>query len=388
MTGLLFYHGSDPLDVYRSCDAMKVFVVAHKIATGGGQENVTKKIVIKTLQIGLKVHVICVSTDLQSTPNLRVTKIPIPTKPASLSFPLFILSTSCLLLFLKRRSDVSYSCGFTSLWKIDYLGIHFCMQAYQALKVPRQVYKSSLFRRFNMKVDGGIHLFLENLIPKRFKGTYLPISIGLANDIKKHWGVPSNRIHIIPNGTYLEGSNLSAKRSCESLSSKRLLFLGGDWGRKGLIKVIESLRYVDDWTLEVVGKGLSDNYKHLLTSWGLADRITFHGHRENVFDFIQDAQFLILPSYYEGLPISLLESITCGTPIIYTKINGSHEIFERWTPGVLLENNNMETLIQTLSHNYREEEMQNMHLDALKVALEMNFEYSLQEYIKLFIGKI
>lgn len=53
---------------------MKLFILSHKVSIGGGQQYVTKKIVEKCLQAGLKVHVICMETDLQPNSNLKLTK--------------------------------------------------------------------------------------------------------------------------------------------------------------------------------------------------------------------------------------------------------------------------------------------------------------------------
>lgn len=367
---------------------MKILFVAHRISKGGGQENVTRRIVNKALESGLRVHVICVSTDLQSSPKLRITKIHIPSKPAALSFPLFIIISSLLLLLHKRKEDIAYSCGFACFWGIDFIGIHFCMNAYRDLRISRHQYKASWIRRINIEIDIFMHMYLERYISSRFRGVYLPISKGLAYDINKFLRVPEDKILVIPNGTINEELESKTKTNINSLNSKRLLFLGGDWGRKGLFQLIKSLRIADKWALDVVGTGDIIEYSKLAKEWGMENRVTFHGYKADIRPFIQNAQFVILPSFYEGLPISLLESITYGTPIIYTRINGSEELFGRGNPGILIENNQLDSLLQVLLHDYNKNEMFQLCEESLKVAHELNFEKSLNKYLEVMAGEL
>jgi glycosyltransferase involved in cell wall biosynthesis len=367
---------------------MKLFIVSHKVAIGGGQEYVTKKIVDKCLQAGFKVHVICVETDLQPKSNLKLTKINLPKKPAALSFPLFVIVTSLLLAIFKRKSDISYSCGISSFWKIDFIGIHFCMSAFRSLNVTRQGYRASLMRRINMKIDCEIHVALERFAAKRFRGTYIPISKGLSSDLENFFEIPIKQIKVIPNGTTFVPVKFGRDGEIPSLRRRNLLFIGGDWGRKGLALLIESLSFVENWTLDVIGTGNIEDYRKLASEKGVDDRITFHGHKKDVTPFIRNSQFVILPSYYEGLPISLLEAISLGTPIIYTKINGSDELFGKFKPGILIDNNKIPTLVDTLRGSYHENTWRYMHNEAIKLAEEMDFENSLEKYVSLFRGAI
>lgn len=367
---------------------MKLFIISHKVAIGGGQEYVTKKIVEKCLHAGFKVHVFCMETDLEPRSNLKITKIHLPKKPAALSFPLFVIVSSLLLAIFKRKGDIAYSCGISSFWKIDFIGIHFCMSAFRSLNVTRQGYRPSLMRRINMKIDCEIHVALERFVAKRFRGIYIPISKGLSSDLENFFEIPIKQIKVIPNGTTFVPVKFGSDEGIPSLRSKNLLFIGGDWGRKGLALLIESLSFVENWTLDVIGTGNIEKYKKLASEKGVDNRITFHGHKKDVTPFIRNSQFVILPSFYEGLPISLLEAISLGTPIIYTKINGSDELFGKSKPGLLIDNNKIATLVDTLKGSYHENTWRYMHNEAIKLAQKMDFENSLEKYVSLFSGAI
>lgn len=367
---------------------MNIIIISHKVSFGGGQENVTKKVVEKCLKEGFKVRVLCLETDLKPRTNLKITKMYLPKKPASLSFPLFVLISSFLLLIYKRKNYLAYSCGISSLWKIDFIGVHFCMSAFKSLKVTREAYKTSLLRRINIKIDSEIHIALEKFVSKRFHGTFIPISQGLGRDIQEFLGVPIAQINVIPNGTTFPPVDFSVEEENSLIRNNKLVFIGGDWGRKGLALLIESLSFADKWTLNVVGEGNVEDYRQLAIERGVADRITFHGHQKNVTPFIKNSQFVILPSFYEGLPISLLEAISYGTPIIYTKINGSDELFGKYQPGLLIVGNTSDSIIEILKSKIHEKSWKLMHNEALKLAEEMDFEISLEKYICLFRDSI
>ncbi len=58
---------------------------------------------------------------------------------------------------------------------------------------------------------------------------------------------------------------------------------------------------------------------------GLMEKI-FAGNTDDVLSYYQKADLFVLPSLTEGLPLSLLEALSCGLPVIATAVGGSREI--------------------------------------------------------------
>ena len=50
--------------------------------------------------------------------------------------------------------------------------------------------------------------------------------------------------------------------------------------------------------------------------------VEIHGNKENVFSFLYKADLFLSTSLYEGLPISILEAMSIGLPIVASNVVG------------------------------------------------------------------
>ena len=60
------------------------------------------------------------------------------------------------------------------------------------------------------------------------------------------------------------------------------------------------------------------------------------GHRSDMPAVLGHAAVVVLPSYREGLPVSLLEAAACGKPIIATDVPGCREVVRHRVNGLLI----------------------------------------------------
>lgn len=71
------------------------------------------------------------------------------------------------------------------------------------------------------------------------------------------------------------------------------------------------------YKLLLVGSGEREQeYKRIVCERGLEDRVIFTGHRKDVSELLQAMDMFCLPSWFEGLPISLIEAQASGLPCI------------------------------------------------------------------------
>ena len=69
---------------------------------------------------------------------------------------------------------------------------------------------------------------------------------------------------------------------------------------------------------------------------GLADQVSLPGNLDNLQDVMQAADLLAMPSLWEGLPLTLLEAMACGLPIVGTSIPGLVDVVTDGQEGFLV----------------------------------------------------
>ena len=92
----------------------------------------------------------------------------------------------------------------------------------------------------------------------------------------------------------------------------------------------------------------------------LSDKIIFKGQVENPYSYFAKAKFLVLSSLHEGLPMVLLESLACGTPVIsFDCLSGPSEIIENEQNGLLVENQNFNQLKEAINFFHENDTLYN-----------------------------
>jgi glycosyltransferase involved in cell wall biosynthesis len=61
-------------------------------------------------------------------------------------------------------------------------------------------------------------------------------------------------------------------------------------------------------------------------SLGLEGGVRFLGYQSNVPDWLAAADITVLPSFWEGLPITAIECLAAGKPMVATSIDGTPEV--------------------------------------------------------------
>lgn len=98
---------------------------------------------------------------------------------------------------------------------------------------------------------------------------------------------------------------------------------------KGYGELAAAMRSVPDAELWVVGERLEsdrgDDMLALLREAGFGDRLRLLGYRHDVAAILAAADIFVLPSYFEGLPMSIIEAMLTGLPVIASDIDGPRE---------------------------------------------------------------
>lgn len=90
------------------------------------------------------------------------------------------------------------------------------------------------------------------------------------------------------------------------------------------------------WRLRLVGDGpLLEETKALASRLGIKDRVEFSGTRTDVAALLAQSDVFVLSSRFEGLPISILEAMRAGLPVVASDVGGVSELVDAET-GILV----------------------------------------------------
>ena len=83
------------------------------------------------------------------------------------------------------------------------------------------------------------------------------------------------------------------------------------------------------WHLSVIGDGDElDHLRDLAAKLGAENRVTWHGALANAGSLMAAFDAFVLSSHTEGTPITLLEAMNSGTPIVATDVGGVPDVVD------------------------------------------------------------
>lgn len=124
----------------------------------------------------------------------------------------------------------------------------------------------------------------------------------------------------------------------------RILYAGRLSGNKGLFTLLKCMKILNkncqDVKLDIIGRGfLKKELDHLIGKWDLKEEVHLRGCIEHskLKKEYKKSDVTVLPSTFEeNCPLTLLESISQGTPVITTNIGGQKELVKDKYNGFLI----------------------------------------------------
>jgi L-malate glycosyltransferase len=102
--------------------------------------------------------------------------------------------------------------------------------------------------------------------------------------------------------------------------------------------------------LNIVGTGPLEPYlQQEAHALGLGSRVRFLGFRADVWNYLAHLDALLLPSLHEGLPYTLLESMSLQTPIIASRVGGLAEVLRHGETGLLFSPGDVDQLAHLIA---------------------------------------
>ncbi len=210
-----------------------------------------------------------------------------------------------------------------------------------------------------------------------FIDRYIPVSDDLQRWLRQVVGVPDAKTLMIANGVDTERFHPSG------LASQRDEFVIGTVGRiqdvknqSGLIDAFILLREMlpghrDRLRLSIVGDGpLLGMITEKVRAAGLQDVVWLPGSRTDIAELMSGFDVFALPSIAEGTPVTILEAMACGLPVVASRVGGIPEVVEQQATGLLVPPSNASALAEALAVYVQDPQLAARHGAAGRVRVE------------------
>lgn len=155
----------------------------------------------------------------------------------------------------------------------------------------------------------------------------LALSTTQKEQIAKVHGIARDKIDIVGGGFDVERFYFREKKRAPPV---HLVYAGKLSNAKGVPMLLRAMELIGDANihLHLAGSGAGEENDHCLKLAGRLEQVTIHGAlaQEDLAELMRQSHIFILPSFFEGLPLVLLEALACGCRIICTGLDGCREL--------------------------------------------------------------
>lgn len=233
------------------------------------------------------------------------------------------------------------------------------------------------------------HNLLRRLVSP-FIDRIVPVSRDLRGWLIDVVGLPQRKLVLIDNGVDTERFRPATARE-----TNRDAFVIGTVGRlqdvkdqATLIKAFALLRAMlpdEELRLVLVGDGpLRPQLEAQVRAEGLEAIVEFAGPRSDVETAMRGFSLFALTSIAEGTPVTLLEAMACGLPVVATRVGGIPDLVQDGVAGTLVPARDPQALAQAFAAYVRDPLLARSHGAAGRARIEQ--KYSMQAMLAAYVG--
>ena len=189
------------------------------------------------------------------------------------------------------------------------------------------------------EAEGRLQKWLNTVYFKLGLSVPVALSPEVRNTIVSFYGLKEEQVPMIYNGVDL--GKCLPKKDYDLSNPAQLLHIGRfneQKNHKGLLDAFaQILKTCPGCCLELIGDGsLQEEIKQYADSLGLREKVFFLGSQTNVYPYLQDADIFLLPSIFEGMPMTIIEAMGTGLPVVASAVGGVPDMLEDGKSGMLV----------------------------------------------------
>jgi UDP-glucose:(heptosyl)LPS alpha-1,3-glucosyltransferase len=326
---------------------VRIGFITHGLGTQGGIESVVYHLAKETARRGHQVLVFTCRLPTQPVEGLQIIPVRVPRLPFALWQVAFAFASARAVK--KHQLDIVHA-HVNTFAPVD---VAVCHSVHSVGSKRVQALDPSFLRR-------AAH-YLKSVAPllnwlagvnyrRRGLGAAVATSRGIGMELLGLYPALAGRMSLIPNGfdpsrrrpaTPAKRRSLRKKMGLKS-GSRRLLFIGKEFHRKGLEPAIRALALLPPQVgLWVIGDNVdsvpTSFYTGLATQLGVAGRVEFLGHQSELLPWYQAADAFVFPTLYEAFAMVSIEAMACGLPLLACETNGIEDLLRPGHNGAYVE---------------------------------------------------
>lgn len=239
------------------------------------------------------------------------------------------------------------------------------------------------------------HNFLRRRLAP-FIDRYVPVSDDLQRWLDQVVAIAPRKIALIKNGVDTE------RFATQAVEASASPWQAGDFvigtvarvqdvkHHKGLVQAFIELRallpqHAGRLRLSIIGDGpLLPSVKAQVAAAGLDDVVWLPGARSDIAALMHSFSLFALPSLAEGTPVSLLEAMACGLPVVASNVGGIPEVIQDGEQGSLVPAADSAALAAAIARYVQDPALAARHGRAARERIEQR--YSMQAMLAAYTG--
>ena len=244
---------------------------------------------------------------------------------------------------------------------------------------------------------------IYNFFLRPFTHSILTNSEALKEALIKYEKMPAKNIEVIPNGIKLKEFDtifkIDREKKRSELGLKEYHIVAGMVARLHPIKdhftLVKAFKKVvqkePNARLLIAGTGeLYSEIARLIDELGLNEYVKLLGYYEDLFGFLRSLDIFVLASISESAPISILEAMTTGLPVVASDVGGVKEMVVDNETGILVPSKDVDALANALLKIIESPDMRERmgKMGRKRVEEFYSFDNMIKKYEKLYISLV
>ncbi len=341
----------------------------------GGAEIMVENLMYKLKEMGHTVVAVCISgerTDIAKRIEKNGIQIIYCNKKKGFR-PLQIFRL--FRLFRQEKPDVIHT------------HLHCTIYAFPAAVLAGVRGKVHTLHSVAEKECGAVHKNINRVFFKHFGVVPVALSKHIQNTIVNLYQISAEHVPVIYNGIDL--TKCIVKEDVKLHNPIKMIHVGRFVNVKNHVNLLKAFMLIHDKypnsELLLLGDGeLKEEIYNNAAKWNLLPYVRFMGQVSEVYEYLHNADIFVLPSIFEGMPLTMIEAMGCGLPIAAAPVGGITDMVQDRV-NALYCGTSPESICNAVCELIQSEELRRtLSQNALTEATRFTSEEMASRYLKLY----